>query len=148
MSDHSADHVAPQAVDRLAVRGIEGFGHHGVLDHERREGQVFTADVVLALDTGEAARSDDLQDTVDYGSLVAKVKAAIESDPVDLIETLAERIADICLYDARVRSVEVTVHKPHAPIEATFTDVALTITRPSPAQRSRAARPRTGADRD
>ena len=78
-----------QSPDRLAVTGIEAFGHHGVFDFERRDGQVFVVDLVLGLDTRAAARSDDLQDTVDYGSLVARVKTAIESDPVDLIETLA-----------------------------------------------------------
>jgi dihydroneopterin aldolase len=118
-----------QPTDRLAVRGIEAFGHHGVFDFERREGQVFVVDLVLGLDTREASRTDDLQQTVDYGSLVAKVKKAVESDPVDLIETVAARIADICLADQRVRWAEVTVHKPGAPIEATFSDVALTITR-------------------
>jgi dihydroneopterin aldolase len=115
--------------DRLAVRGIEGFGHHGVLDFERREGQLFVVDLVLALDTRTAARTDDLRDTVDYGTLVAEVKNGIESDPVDLIETLASRLAGICLEDRRVRAVEVTVHKPDAPIEATFADVSLTIHR-------------------
>ena len=127
--------------DRLAVLGIEGYGYHGVFDAERHDGQVFVTDLVLSVDTRAAAASDDLQDTVDYGSLVAKVKKAVESDPVDLIETLAERIADTCLQDDRVRSVEVTVHKPHAPIEATFGDVALTITR---TQRTESS----GADRD
>ena len=76
-----------------------------------------------------AARSDDLQDTVDYGSVVAAVAQAVETDPVDLIETLAQRIADICLLDARVEWARVTVHKPDAPIEATFSDVTLSITR-------------------
>ena len=122
--------------DRLAVRGIEGFGHHGVLDHERRDGQVFVVDLVLGLDTRPAADSDDLHDTVDYGSLVTAVKDAIESDPVDLIETLAARIADVCIADPRVRWTEVTVHKPHAPIAATFADVTLTITRTTPSPRS------------
>ena len=115
--------------DRLAVYGIEALGHHGVLDFERREGQVFKIDLVLGLDTGPAARSDDLHDTVDYGSLVAAVKQAVETDPVDLIEKLAQRIADVCLTDGRVQWTEVTVHKPDAPIEATFSDVALTIHR-------------------
>jgi 7,8-dihydroneopterin aldolase/epimerase/oxygenase len=115
--------------DRLSVRGIEGFGHHGVFDFERRDGQTFTVDLVLGLDTRGAARDDDLQQTVDYGSLVAAVKQAIETDPVDLIETLAQRIADLCLADRRVDWAQVTVHKPDAPIEATFSDVALTITR-------------------
>jgi dihydroneopterin aldolase len=115
--------------DRLAVLGIEAVGHHGVLDFERRDGQLFKVDLALGLDTRPAALSDDLQDTVDYGSLVASVKTAIEHDPVDLIEALAERIAGICLADTRVQWAEVTVHKPDAPIEATFSDVALTIHR-------------------
>lgn len=115
--------------DELAVTGIECFGHHGVFEFERREGQIFLIDLVLGIDTAPAAASDDLPDTVDYGSLVASVKAAVEKDPVDLIETLAQRIADVCLLDNRVEWVRVTVHKPDAPIDATFLDVALTITR-------------------
>lgn len=119
----------PAGPDRLAVLGIEAIGHHGVFDFEKRDGQLFKVDLALGLDTRPAARSDDLQDTVDYGSLVAAVKKAIEHDPVDLIETLAERIAGVCLTDTRVQWAEVTVHKPDAPIEATFSDVALTIHR-------------------
>ena len=115
--------------DELSVVGIECWGHHGVFDHERRDGQVFVIDLTLGIDTAPAAASDDLRDTVDYGSLVAQVKAHVERDPVDLIETLAQRIAGICLLDARVEWVRVTVHKPDAPIDATFRDVALTITR-------------------
>ena len=99
------------AGDRLAVHGIQARGHHGVFEFERREGQLFVADVVLGLDTRDAARTDDLHHTVDYGSLVAKVTNAIESDPVDLIETLAQRIADLCLADPRVQWAEVTLHK-------------------------------------
>ena len=123
---------APTGPDRLAVLGIEAIGHHGVFDFEKRDGQVFKVDLTLGLDIRPAARSDDLQDTVDYGSLVAAVKTAIEHDPVDLIETLAERIADVCLTDKKVEWAEVTVHKPDAPIEATFSDVALTIHRSRP----------------
>jgi dihydroneopterin aldolase len=115
--------------DRLAVTGIECYGHHGVFDFEKREGQTFVVDLTLGIDTAPAAASDDLQDTVDYGSLVASVKAAVEKDPVDLIETLAQRIAGVCLLDDRVEWAQVTVHKPDAPIDATFADVALTITR-------------------
>lgn len=115
--------------DELTVRGIECFGHHGVFEFERREGQTFVIDLTLGIDTAPAAASDDLRDTVDYGSLVAAAKAAVETDPVDLIETLAQRIATVCLLDDRVEWASVTVHKPDAPIEATFADVALTITR-------------------
>ena len=118
---------APQ--DELAINGIECFGHHGVFDFERRDGQIFVIDLTLGLDTAPAAASDDLRDTVDYGSLVGAVKAAVERDPVDLIETLAARIASICVTDDRVEWARVTVHKPDAPIDATYSDVALTITR-------------------
>jgi 7,8-dihydroneopterin aldolase/epimerase/oxygenase len=115
--------------DELAVTGLECWGHHGVFDFERREGQTFVIDLVLGFDTSSAAASDDLSETVDYGSLATAVKAAVETDPVDLIETLTQRIADVCLLQTRVEWVRVTVHKPDAPIEATFRDVALTITR-------------------
>jgi len=116
-------------MDELALTGLECYGHHGVFDFERREGQIFVIDLVLGVDTTAAAVSDDLRHTVDYGSLATSVKAAVESDPVDLIETLAQRIAGVCLLEAGVRWVRVTVHKPDAPIDATFADVSLTITR-------------------
>ncbi len=125
----TTDHGPAGGADRLAVLGIEARGYHGVFEAERRDGQIFRVDLVLGIDSRPAARSDDLQDTVDYGTLVAAVKKAVENDPVDLIETLAQRIADICLTDARVQWTEVTVHKPNAPIAATFHDVALTISR-------------------
>ncbi len=115
--------------DELAVTGIECFAHHGVLEHERREGQRFVVDLVLGLDTRAAAASDDLHDTVNYGSLGSAVHAAVETDPVDLIETLARRVADVCLTDSRVQWARVTVHKPDAPLTVTFSDVAVTITR-------------------
>lgn len=116
-------------MDELTITGVECFGHHGVFDFERRQGQGFVIDLTLGLDTAPAARSDDLADTVDYGSLVGRVKSAVESDPVDLIETLADRIASVCLTDERVEWARVSVHKPDAPIDATFSDVVLTITR-------------------
>jgi dihydroneopterin aldolase len=129
LSARSGARGKASAPDRLSVRGIAVHGHHGVFDFERRDGQEFVIDLVLAMDTRLAAQNDDLQDTVDYGTLVDEVRAAVAHDPVDLIETLAQRIADVCLRHAPVEAVEVTVHKPHAPIQATFDDVALTINR-------------------
>jgi dihydroneopterin aldolase len=116
-------------MDELALTGLVCWGHHGVFEHERRDGQRFVVDLVLGIVTASAAASDDLSETVDYGSLALAVKAAVETDPVDLIETLAQRIAAVCLLDHRVEWVRVTVHKPDAPIDANFHDVALTITR-------------------
>lgn len=115
--------------DELSIIGIECFAHHGVFEHERRDGQQFVVDLVLGVDTRPAAASDDLAETVDYGGLVDRVVATVERDPVDLIETLAQRVADVTLLDGRVEWARVTVHKPDAPIQATFADVRLTITR-------------------
>lgn len=121
--------IPSQPVDRLALTGLRAFGYHGVLEHERRDGQEFVVDVELGIDTRPAGRSDDLSATVHYGTLAARLHAAVASDPVDLIETLAQRLADICLAEPPVGWVDVTVHKPHAPIQVAFTDVSLTIHR-------------------
>lgn len=115
--------------DRIAIRGLRAFGHHGVLAFERRDGQEFVVDAVLDVDTGPAAESDDLALTVDYGTLAERIAAAVSGDPVDLIETLAARIADVCLADPRVAAAEVTVHKPSAPVSVPFDDIAVTIRR-------------------
>lgn len=124
-----AESVAERAVDRLALRGIRAVGHHGVLAHERRDGQEFVVDAVLGVDTGPAGRADDLSLTVDYGRLSQQLADAIGSQPVDLIETLAQRLADVCLAQPLVEWVDLTVHKPQAPIEVPFDDVTLTIHR-------------------
>jgi 7,8-dihydroneopterin aldolase/epimerase/oxygenase len=115
--------------DRIALRGLVVRGHHGVFDHERAAGQEFVVDVVLDFDTSRAAHSDDIADTVDYGTVASTVADIVSGGPVNLLETLAERIAQACLDDLRVASVEVSVHKPYAPIPLTFGDVSVTIVR-------------------
>lgn len=115
--------------DHIRLTGIEGFGHHGVLPEERRDGQKFIVDVTLWLDLTPAAATDDLHDTVNYAEIAQMVVAEIEGEPVNLIESLAERIADKCVNTRKVRNVEVTVHKPSAPIPVPFADVAVTIQR-------------------
>lgn len=121
--------TATDRLDRLKLTGLRARGHHGVLASERRDGQEFVLDVELGLDTRPAAATDDLSATVDYGELAHQLDAAVGSDPVDLIETLAQRLADVCLAPPWVTWVEVTVHKPHAPITQAFDDVSLTIHR-------------------
>ncbi|WP_229662342.1 dihydroneopterin aldolase [Agromyces bauzanensis] len=115
--------------DRIAVTGIRVRAHHGVFDFERAEGQEFVIDVSVAVDLAAAASGDDLGRTVHYGELTEAIAAAVERDPVDLIETVAERVAGIALGYPAVEEVEVTVHKPQAPIEVPFTDVSVTIVR-------------------
>lgn len=119
----------PTDLDRITVTGIEAYGYHGVLRHEREHGQRFVVDVVLGLDLGLAAESGDLDASVHYGTLSERVADAVASDPVDLIETLALRILRICFGFEPVQWASVTVHKPDAPIAVTFSDVAVTIER-------------------
>ncbi len=115
--------------DRIVITGIRGHGHHGVLDFEREQGQDFIVDVALDVDVTPAAATDDLRDTVNYADVAVAVHALIVGEPVDLIETLAERVADACLAFGGCRRVEVTVHKPSAPIPVPFDDVMIRITR-------------------
>ncbi len=116
-------------MDEITLTGVRATGHHGVLEDERRDGQEFVVDVVLRLPLGPAAASDDVADTVHYGELAERIVSAVERDPVDLIETLAERIAQDILTDPRVAATTVTVHKPQAPISVPFDDVSVTIHR-------------------
>ena len=115
--------------DRIALTGLTVRGHHGVFEHERRDGQDFVVDATLWLDSRPAAASDDLADTVDYGGLAERLATVVEGEPVNLIETLAARLGELCMADERVIAAEVTVHKPQAPIERAFADVAVTARR-------------------
>ena len=115
--------------DRITLTGLTVRGHHGVFEHERRDGQDFVVDATLWLDSRPAAASDDVADTVHYGELAERLALVVEGEPVNLIETLAARLVGLIMEDPRVTAAEVTVHKPHAPIERTFTDVAVTARR-------------------
>lgn len=115
--------------DSITLTGLRVHANHGVFGFERENGQEFIIDVVAWLDTAAAARGDDLAATVHYGELALKVAAAVERDPVDLIETLAERIAVVVLSFEAVTKTRVSVHKPNAPIEVPFDDVIVTIER-------------------
>ena len=117
------------ATDRITLTGLTVRGNHGVFDFERRDGQDFVIDVDLELDTAPAARSDDVADTADYGTLATALADVVGGEPVNLLETLAQRLADTCLTDPRVLAATVTVHKPQAPITHQFADVAVRIRR-------------------
>jgi dihydroneopterin aldolase len=115
--------------DRIELRGLKVRGYHGVFEHERVDGQDFLIDVSLDVDVSAAARSDQLGDTVDYGALAKTIADIVGGEPVNLIETLADRIAGACLADSRVFAATVSVHKPNAPIPLTFADVIVTVSR-------------------
>ena len=117
-------------MDQISLTGLRVWGRHGVLPEERRDGQDFVVDVELTVDTRAAAASDALEETVDYAGIADRLAAVVAGEPVNLIETLAARLADVCLQDDRVISVQVTVHKPAAPIQHAFSDIAVTVVRP------------------
>lgn len=125
-------------MDEITLTGLRASAHHGVLEHERRTGQVFLIDVTVGLDFSAAAESDDLDRTIHYGQLAEEIVAAVERDPVDLIETVAERVAGVVLAHERAQFVTVTVHKPDAPITVPFEDVSVRIHRARPERVHRA----------
>lgn len=131
--------VTSTSTDRIRLTGLSARGYHGVLPFERSEGQIFTADVTLDLGprgTAVAAVTDSLNDAVDYSAVANAVVTLIEGEPVALLETLAERVSETVLAFPRVMAVEVTIHKPNAPLEVAFDDVSVTITRLSEAAAS------------
>jgi len=115
--------------DLIRLRGLEVFAHHGVLVEERQIGQRFLVDVDLAIDLAAAGRSDAIEETVDYGALTERVLKVVTTERWNLIERVAQRVAETAFEFEQVREVTVTVHKPDAPIRAEFADVAVTITR-------------------
>jgi 7,8-dihydroneopterin aldolase/epimerase/oxygenase len=122
--------VSPRSYrDRITLTGLRVHGRHGVYEHERVQGQEFVVDVTVWLDLGPAAVTDQLSDTLDYGALAQRATRIIGGEPCNLIETVAARIATDVLTDQRVWTVEVTVHKPNAPLPHLFTDIAVTTRR-------------------
>jgi len=117
------------SADRISLLGLRVFGRHGVLEHERVGGQEFVIDAVLSVDTRPAAAADDLTLTADYGALADRLAGIVAGPPVALIETLAQRLATACLAEPAVREVEITVHKPHAPVTQHVADISVTIRR-------------------
>ncbi len=124
-----ADHHPPHHLDRITIRGLRAHAHHGVYDWEREKGQTFVVDAVLEVDTAPAAATDDLARTVNYAELAQALHAVLTGEPVDLLETLCRRLADVCLADALVGAVEITVHKPDADLGVPFDDVTVSIRR-------------------
>jgi len=117
--------------DQIVLTGIHGFGYHGLFEQERKDGQDFFVDLTLAVDLKAASQSDAIADTVNYAEITDLVVEEITSNPVNLIEKLAARIAERVLNQhLKVQSVTVTVHKPQAPVAAQIKDIAVVVTRP------------------
>lgn len=117
-------------MDRITLEHMEFYGYHGCLPEERQQGQKFFVDAVLYLDLQAAGRHDDLAQTVNYAEVFTKIRSIVEGEPVNLIETVAERLAVMILQEySRIVKVEITIHKPSAPIPGDFRDVSVSIMR-------------------
>ncbi len=116
-------------LDRIQLTGLEVFAHHGVFDFEKRDGQNFIIDVTIEADLSTAAATDDLNESVDYGTLANRIVEVVRAETFDLIESVAARVANVALEFPRTQVVHVTVHKPSAPIDHTFRDVSVSVTR-------------------
>lgn len=116
--------------DKIKVTGVEGLGYHGLYDTEREIGQPFVVDVVLKLDLEKAGQTDEIQYTVDYNDIAQLIYNEIVGPPMKLLETMAEKICQkIFAAYPPIEEIEVTVHKPRAPISVPFGDVSITIKR-------------------
>ena len=116
--------------DRIFIAGLSLHAYHGVMPYEGKVGQTFTIDIELDIDLAEAARSDKVVDTVSYDKVVTCTSAAFCAQKFRLIEAAAGKVADAVLTGfPRVHKIKVTIHKPHAPIAATFSDVGVTLER-------------------
>ncbi|MDX1620624.1 MAG: dihydroneopterin aldolase [Nitriliruptorales bacterium] len=114
---------------RIEIKGLDGWGHHGVLEHERTVGQRFLVDAVLEVDLTAAGDTDQLEDTVDYRDLAIRLYNVVGGEPCQLLEALAARLLDECMTDPRVTAAEVTVTKPNAPLSVPARGVAVTVER-------------------
>ena len=135
LSEGAGNKQVPAAADpgdSITLRGLRVRAHHGVMERERVTGQTFVVDVKAFLDLSEAGTTDELPSTLDYGTLAEAIHRRVSGERWNLIERVAERVADLVLEDRRVVRVEVTVHKPEAPIGVEFEDVSVTVVRPLP----------------
>ena len=115
--------------DRIDLSGIEVYGKHGVLDFEQERAQVFRVDVSVFLDLAEAGETDDLDDTIDYGSLAEEIREVVGGESHALIERVANRVAETVLAYPKAERTVVTIHKPDAPVDVAFDDISVTVDR-------------------
>lgn len=125
----ATSHPTTHRPDRITLTGVTAYGHHGVLASEKTDGQEFSVDLALEVDLSRAAGSDDLAHTVNYAEVAADAVAILQGPSQDLIETVAGQIADAALARPLVEAVEVTLHKPHAPVGVPFGDVTVALRR-------------------
>ena len=119
---------------KIEIRGLRIFGHHGVMEHERQNGQYFIVDAKIWIDSERAAATDDISNTVSYAEIAQLISKNVGQNPVNLLETLSQRLADEVLFAASpwATKVKITVSKPDAPIDLFFDTVAVTASAKKP----------------
>lgn len=117
------------AQDVIKITGIKTFGYHGVFENEKKSGQDFFIDIEYRYETSQAIAKDEIEKAIDYGAVISKVKSIVEAESKNLIETVADEIAQDLLRDFKIEWVKVTLHKPHAPVEISFKDIAVVVER-------------------
>ncbi|MDO4898291.1 MAG: dihydroneopterin aldolase [Rothia sp. (in: high G+C Gram-positive bacteria)] len=130
-NEPSTGHRDYSRADRITLTGVGSVGYHGVLDAEKQTGQPFFVDITMFTNFTRASATDDVADTVNYAEVAETIREVVTGKSLNLIETLAENIAKVVLERFPLQAVELTVHKPKAPIEVTFADVSVTIFRES-----------------
>ena len=116
-------------MDRILIAGIRELGVHGVLAEEQTRPQPFEVDLELLVDLAPAGESDALEDTVDYSAVCEAVSRVVTSEQFQLLERLADRIAEVCCADPRVKGVVVEVRKMHPPVRSMLQHVGVRIER-------------------
>ena len=113
---------------KIRIRGLRVYGYHGVLEHERNEGQYFIVDASITIDSERASATDDIANTVSYAEIAHLISENVRNNPVNLLETLSQRLADEVLFAASpwAKKVKRKVSKPDAPIDLYFEDVSVT----------------------
>lgn len=126
------DSAGGRRPDQIEICGLEVFAHHGVYDHERRDGQRFVIDVTIDADTHIAARTDDVSDTLDYGTLITEIAQIVRGTQFSLLEALAAHVADALLERRTVSAAAVRIHKPDVALDETVSHIAVTVRRSRP----------------
>lgn len=117
-------------MDKILLNGMEFYGYHGVFQEEKRLGQRYVVDVVLYTDLETAGKTDNIDDSIDYGEVFQLVKKIVEGEPKNLIEAVAETIAEKLLAKFnKLTACTVKVKKPNPPIAGNYESVAVQIYR-------------------
>ena len=113
----------------IELQGILLHGYHGVLDEERRDGQRFIVDVALDLEHEQAARTDEIEEAVDYRQVVARVREISDARAYHLLEAFSAALADALLEDFPVSAVRVRVRKPDVVLDPPVEFAAVSVER-------------------